>query len=147
MSTATATATANAAPTTASDLRDAAAAVRKNAYAPYSNFKVGAAMRAASGIIYVGANVENVSYPVGTCAEEAALAAMVAAGETEVIEAYVIADAPEPVPPCGACRQRLKEFGKDDVTVWMGTTDGKEEATTIGDLLPGAFDAGYMART
>ena len=115
----------------APDLREAAAAARENAYAPYSNFKVGAAMRGASGKIYIGANVENVAYPVGTCAEEAALAAMIVAGETEVIEAYVIADSPEPVPPCGACRQRLKEFGKDDVTVWMGTTDGKEEATTI----------------
>jgi len=129
----------------ASDLRDAAMAVRKNAYAPYSNFKVGAAMRAASGKIYVGANVENVSYPVGTCAEEAALAAMIAAGDTKVIEAYVIADCPSPVPPCGACRQRLKEFGQDNVTVWMGTTDGKEEATTIGDLLPGAFNPAHMA--
>ncbi|MEO1680673.1 MAG: cytidine deaminase [Pseudomonadota bacterium] len=134
-------------PNSAPDLREAATAARENAYAPYSNFKVGAAMRGASGKIYIGANMENVSYPVGTCAEEAALAAMIVAGETEVVEAYVIADAPAPVPPCGACRQRLKEFGKDDVTVWMGTTDGKEEATTIGDLLPGAFDAGYMARS
>ena len=131
----------------APDLREAATAARENAYAPYSNFKVGAAMRAASGKIYIGANVENVSYPVGTCAEEAVLAAMIVAGETEVIEAYVIADPPEPVPPCGACRQRLKEFGKDDVTVWMGTTDGEEEAITIGTLLPGAFDAEYMARS
>lgn len=131
----------------ASDLREAAKAVRKNAYAPYSNFKVGAAMRAKSGKVFVGANVENVSYPIGTCAEEAALAAMIAAGETEVIEAYVIADSPEPVPPCGACRQRLKEFGKDEVVVWMGTTDGKEEATTIGELLPGAFDMAHMTRS
>ena len=85
--------------------------------------------------------------PGGTVAGEATVAAMVFAGWTEVVEAYVIADSPEPVPPCGACRQRLKELGKNDVTVWMGTTDGKEEATTIGDLLPGAFDAGYMARS
>ncbi len=131
----------------AQELRAAAAAVRENAYAPYSNFKVGAAMRAASGKIYVGGNVENVAYPVGTCAEEAALAAMVAAGETEFIEAYVIADCPTPIPPCGACRQRLKEFGKDEVPVWMGTTDGAEEKTTVGDLLPGAFDPAHMARS
>ena len=95
-------------------------------------------MSVASGRIYVGADIENVSYPIGACTEEAALAA----GETEVIEAYVVAGAPEPVPPCGACRQRLKEFGKYDVVVWVGTTDGKEDATRIGDLLPGAFDAG-----
>ncbi|NQY59427.1 MAG: cytidine deaminase, partial [Cognatishimia sp.] len=77
-------------PNSVPDLREAAAAARENAYAPYSNFKVGAAMRGASGKIYIGANVENVAYPVGTCAEEAALAAMIVAGETEVIEAYVI---------------------------------------------------------
>lgn len=134
-------------PISASGLRDAASAVQKNAYAPYSNFKVGAAVRGKSGKVYAGANVENVSYPVGTCAEAAALAEMVAAGETEIIEVYVIADSPAPVPPCGACRQRLKEFGQEDVVVRMGTTDGKEEAATIGELLPGAFDAGHMARS
>ena len=134
-------------PNSAPDLREAAAAVRENAYAPYSNFKVGASMRAGSGKIYISANVDNVWYPVGTCAKEAALAAMIVAGETEVIEPYVIADSPESVPPCGARRQRLKEFGKDDVTVWMGTKDGKKETTTLGDLLPVAFDAGYMARS
>lgn len=130
-----------------SDLKEAATAVRLNAYAPYSNFKVGAAMRAASGRIYVGANVENVSYPVGTCAEEAALAAMIADGETKVIEAYVIADAPIPISPCGACRQRLKEFGEDDVIVWLGNTDGLEIQTTVGELLPDGFDQAHMVRT
>lgn len=131
----------------ASDLRTAALRVRENAYAKYSNFKVGAAVRAASGKIYVGANVENVSYPVGSCAEQSALAAMIAAGETEITEAYVVADCPSPIPPCGACRQRLKEFGAAEVTVWMGTTDGEEQETTIGDLLPGAFDPAHMARS
>lgn len=130
-----------------SDLREAVASVRERAYAPYSNFKVGAAMRAASGEIFVGANVENVSYPVGTCAEEAAFAAMIAGGETEVVEIYVIADSPTPIAPCGACRQRLKEFGKNDVAVWLGNTDGVETRTTIGELLPGAFDLAHMARS
>ena len=130
-----------------SDLKAAATAVRLNAYAPYSNFKVGAAMRAASGAIYVGANMENVSYPVGTCAEEAALAAMIAGGETKVIEAYVIADSPTPIAPCGACRQRLAEFGEDDVIVWLGNTDGLETQTTVGELLPGGFDQAHMARS
>jgi len=83
----------------------------------------------------------------GSGAGERARAASSGEGETKVGVAYVIADWPDPVPPCGASRQRLKEFGEDDVTVWMGTTDGKEDATTIGDLLPGAFDAGYMARS
>ena len=76
-----------------SELRKAAIAVRENAHAPYSKFKVGAAIRAGSGVIYVGCNVENVAYPEGTCAEAGAIAAMVAAGETELIQAYVVVDA------------------------------------------------------
>ena len=89
------------------DLRDAALAVRENAHAPYSGFKVGAALRGASGIIYRGCNVENVAYPEGTCAEAGAIAAMVAAGETAFTQAYVVAGSPLPVTPCGGCRQKL----------------------------------------
>lgn len=128
-------------------LKDAATAVRENAHAPYSNFKVGAAIRAASGTVYVGCNVENVAYPEGTCAEAGAIAAMVASGETEIAEVYVIADSPSPVPPCGGCRQKLAEFGKGGVAVTLATTDGVESETTIGDLLPGAFGADHMERT
>ena len=128
-------------------LKDAATAVRENAHAPYSNFKVGAAIRAASGTVYVGCNVENVAYPEGTCAEAGAIAAMVASGETEIAEVYVIADSPSPVPPCGGCRQKLAEFGKGAVAVTLATTDGVESETTIGDLLPGAFGADHMERT
>jgi len=126
-------------------LKDAAAAVRKNAHAPYSTFKVGAAIRAASGVIYAGCNVENVSYPEGTCAEAGAIAAMVAAGETELVEVYVIAKSPMPVSPCGGCRQKLVEFGAGDVVVTMGTTDGDEQAMTLAELLPGAFNSDHMA--
>ncbi|WP_083098356.1 cytidine deaminase [Pseudophaeobacter leonis] len=128
-------------------LKDAALAVRKNAHAPYSNFLVGAALRSASGTIYVGCNVENVAYPEGTCAEAGAIAAMVAAGERELAEVYVVADSPAPVPPCGGCRQKLKEFGAGDVRVTMGTVAGLERETTIAELLPGAFDAGHMERS
>lgn len=128
-------------------LKTAATAVRENAHAPYSNFKVGAAIRATSGTVYVGCNVENVAYPEGTCAEAGAIAAMVAAGETQLAEVYVIADCPSPIPPCGGCRQKLAEFGAGDVVVTMGTTDGSERATTIGDLLPGKFDASHMDRS
>lgn len=128
-------------------LKDAALAVRKNAHAPYSNFLVGAALRSASGTIYVGCNVENVAYPEGTCAEAGAIAAMVAAGERELAEVYVVADSPAPVPPCGGCRQKLKEFGAGDVKVTMGTVAGQERETTIAELLPGAFDAGHMERS
>ena len=122
----------------------AATAVRENAHAPYSNFKVGAAIRAASGAVYVGCNVENVAYPEGTCAEAGAIAAMIAAGDTVIAEVAVIADSPSPVPPCGGCRQKLAEFGAADVKVTMATLAGASETVCIAALLPGAFDAGHM---
>ncbi|WP_170458437.1 cytidine deaminase [Ruegeria arenilitoris] len=125
-------------------LKEAALKVRKNAYAPYSNFKVGAAVRTPSGEVFAGCNVENVAYPEGTCAEAGAIAAMVAAGENKLAEVYVVASSPQPVPPCGGCRQKLAEFGDKDVVVTMATVDGIETRTTIGDLLPGAFDASFM---
>ncbi|WP_170459220.1 cytidine deaminase [Ruegeria conchae] len=125
-------------------LKDAALKVRENAHAPYSNFKVGAAILSGSGALYVGCNVENVAYPEGTCAEAGAIAAMVASGETELAEVYVVAQSPQPVPPCGGCRQKLAEFGARDVKVTLATTDGAELETTIGQLLPGAFDASHM---
>lgn len=127
-------------------LLDAARAVREMAYVPYSRFKVGAAIRGRSGAIYRGCNVENVAYPEGTCAEAGAIAAMVAAGETELIEVAVIADSPSPVPPCGGCRQKLAEFARADTQVLLATTEGATLATTVGELLPGRFDAGHMVR-
>ncbi|WP_120636267.1 cytidine deaminase [Ruegeria sp. EL01] len=128
-------------------LKDAALSVREKAYAPYSNFKVGAAIRATSGQVFSGCNVENVAYPEGTCAEAGAIAAMVAAGEQQLAEVYVVASSPQPVPPCGGCRQKLAEFGKRDVKVTLASVDGTELETTIGQLLPGAFDASYMEGT
>lgn len=127
-------------------LADAARAVRENAYVPYSHFKVGAALKTPQGNVYIGCNVENVAYPEGTCAEAGAIAAMVAAGETEFTEAYVIADSPNPVPPCGGCRQKLMEFGKAGAKVTLATVDGAEFETTVGDLLPGAFTNDHMDR-
>lgn len=128
-------------------LIDDAKAVRPNAYAPYSDFKVGAAIRAASGAVYTGVNVENVAYPEGTCAEAGAIAAMVAAGETEIAEVAVIADCPEPVTPCGGCRQKIKEFAAPGVKVTMATLEGAELVMTVAELLPGAFDTIHMVRT
>lgn len=127
-------------------LKDAATAVRERAYAPYSRFKVGAALRSTSGNVHVGCNVENVAYPEGTCAEAGAISAMIAAGETELIEVAVIADSPSPVPPCGGCRQKLAEFGRHDTPVLLATTEGATLATTVGELLPGRFDAGHMVK-
>lgn len=125
-------------------LLKAATAIREMAYAPYSNFKVGAAIRAASGTVYSGCNVENVAFPEGTCAEAGAIAAMVASGDTEIVEVLVIADSPMPVSPCGGCRQKLAEFSAGEVRVTMATTGGKTQQTTVGDLLPGAFVPGHM---
>ncbi len=128
------------------ELKDAASAVRVHAHAPYSNFKVGAAIRSASGRIFVGCNVENVAYPEGTCAEAGAIAAMVAAGETEIAEAYVIAGSSMPVSPCGGCRQKLAEFAEGGVVVTMATTGGVEQRSTVAELLPGAFDTAHIGR-
>lgn len=127
-------------------LLKAATEVRENAYVPYSRFKVGAAIRGKSGAVYRGCNVENVAYPEGVCAEAGAISAMVAAGETEFIEVCVIADSASPVPPCGGCRQKLAEFARSDVPVTLATTDGKQLQTTVGELLPGRFDASHMDR-
>ncbi len=127
-------------------LVDAARAVRENAHAPYSKFKVGAALRAASGTVYQGCNVENVAYPEGTCAEAGAIAAMVAGGDTEIAEIAVVADSPKPVSPCGGCRQKIAEFAGPDVKVTLATTDGIVQETTVAALLPGSFDADYMSR-
>lgn len=120
--------------------------VRLRAYAPYSRFKVGAAIRATSGAVHVGCNVENVAYPEGTCAEAGAIAAMIAAGDTAIAEILVIADSPAPVPPCGGCRQKIAEFAAPDVKVTLCTTDGAQKVMSVADLLPGVFTAAHMAK-
>lgn len=127
-------------------LLDQAKAVRENAYAPYSRFKVGAALRSASGAVYVGCNVENVAYPEGTCAEAGAIAAMIAAGETSIAALYVIADSVEPVPPCGGCRQKIAEFAGPEVVVTLCTLDGAARRMSLAELLPGSFSAAHMDR-
>lgn len=128
-------------------LLEAATKVRENAHAPYSNFKVGAALRTKDGTIYSGCNVENVAYPEGTCAEAGAIAAMCAAGEREIVEVVVIADAPLPVTPCGGCRQKLAEFSAGDVQITMTTTQGNSMTMSMCELLPGAFTNEHMENT
>ncbi|WP_299301343.1 cytidine deaminase [uncultured Litoreibacter sp.] len=127
------------------DLIEHARAVRENAHAPYSKFKVGAAIKTASGAVFSGCNVENVAYPEGTCAEAGAIAAMCAAGEYEIAEIAVIADSPTPIPPCGGCRQKIAEFANAAVPVTLGTIAGETQVTSVSALLPGAFDASHMA--
>lgn len=128
------------------DLLEAARQVRERAWVPYSRFKVGAAIRAESGTIYQGCNVENVAYPEGTCAEAGAIAAMCAGGDYRIAEITVIADSPEPVPCCGGCRQKIAEFAGPEVRVTMATVDGKSRTVTVAELLPGVFSAAHMDR-
>lgn len=128
------------------ELIEIARAARENAYAPYSGFRVGAAIRCADGSVYGGCNVENVAYPQGTCAEAGAIAAMCVAGRREIVEVLVIADSPEPVTPCGGCRQKLAEFAAPDTPVLLADLSGPRARATVGSLLPGAFTPDHMTR-
>ncbi len=128
----------------AADLLAAARAARMHAYAPYSGFAVGAAVRGATGRVYAGCNVENAAYPAGTCAEAGASAAAVAAGERRIVETLVTADSDEPVTPCGACRQRLREFAGDDSPVHAAGADGLVATFRLGDLLPRSFGPQHL---
>jgi cytidine deaminase len=126
-------------------LRAASEAMR-NAYAPYSNYKVGAAVRAPSGAVYAGANVENSAYPQGQCAEASAIGAMVAAGESAITAVAVVAERLEHCPPCGGCRQRLSEFGGTETPVYLGRPGfGDPLTVTLGELLPGSFGREALA--
>jgi homotetrameric cytidine deaminase len=118
----------------------AADEVMHTAHAPYSQFRVGAALRTRSGAVHVGANVENVAYPQGQCAEASAIGALIAAGEREISAIAVVAEKLDVCPPCGGCRQRLSEFAAAETPVYLGRPGGSLHATTIGELLPLAFD-------
>jgi cytidine deaminase len=122
------------------DLHAAACSARTHAHAPYSRFRVGAAIRGASGQIYVGANVENASYPEGWCAETSAIAAMVMAGETEITGICVVGSGEQLVTPCGGCRQRMAEFSGAATPVMVGDETKVKRTFTLGDLLPEAFE-------
>jgi cytidine deaminase len=128
------------------DLLAAAEAARANAYAPYSKFQVGAAVRAASGAIFAGANVENAAYPVGTCAEAGAIAAMIAAGERVIVEVLVTGPGPDAITPCGACRQRIREFAAPDTKIHAAGPDGITMSFTLAALLPEAFGPAHLGQ-
>jgi homotetrameric cytidine deaminase len=120
-------------------LRAAEAAMRA-AYAPYSGFRVGAALRSADGGIYTGANVENAAYPQGQCAEASALGALVADGERKLTAAAIVAERVDFCPPCGGCRQRLAELAGPDTPIHLGRPGGPRRTVTLGELLPMAFE-------
>ena len=117
----------------------AAQAARARAYAPYSNFSVGAAVRGASGRIYSGCNVENAAYPVGACAEAGAIAAMILAGERRIEACLVIGGGQALCTPCGACRQRLREFADGAMPVHIAGPEGVRASFTLAALLPHSF--------
>lgn len=125
------------------ELIEAAKAVREKAYAPYSNFKVGAALRTKSGEIYTGCNVESASYGLTVCAERVAIWKAVSEGVTEFETIAVVADTHELTPPCGVCRQIIWEFC-GDVPVLFANLEGKNETVTMSELLPRAFDTKFL---
>lgn len=122
----------------------AAAAARAHAYAPYSRFPVGAAVLDEQGRIHAGCNVENAAYPEGTCAEAGAIAAMVLAGGRRIAGVAVCGEHPEPVTPCGGCRQKLREFAPDEAPVLVADPSGLRLRRTLGELLPASFGPGHL---
>jgi cytidine deaminase len=126
------------------ELLEAARRVRAHAYAPYSRYAVGAAVRGESGRVYAGANVENASYGLALCAERNAVAAAVAAGEKALTACAVVTSTSPPAAPCGMCRQVLAEFGPDALPIALLNERGEREDTTLGALLPRAFRRGAL---
>jgi len=121
------------------DLLTLARAMRDRAYAPYSTFHVGAALRAEDGTIHGGCNVENAAYPQGWCAEASAIAAMIGAGQRRIVEALVIGGGEALCTPCGGCRQKLREFAGDDLPIHVCGPEGLRRTLTLGALLPLSF--------
>jgi cytidine deaminase len=118
-------------------LLDAARAVQLQAYAPYSGFRVGAALEGADGRVFIGCNVENASYGLTICAEQSALVSAVAAGVRQFRRIVVVSDSDPPASPCGACRQMLAEFGLGLQVDAVGP--GRTQRWTLAELLPDAF--------
>ncbi len=121
----------------------AATDARENAYAPYSNFRVGAAVEADNGDIYIGCNVESASYGLTVCAERVAIWKGISVGEKKFKRIAVVVDTEELTPPCGVCRQIIWEFC-GDVPVILANLHGKSETVMMSELLPRAFDSKFL---
>ena len=124
-----------------------ARAAQARAYAPYSRFRVGAALRDENGGVHAGCNVENAAYPIGTCAEAGAIAAMILAGGTRIAEILVVGDGAALVTPCGGCRQRIREFARADTPVHVAGPEGVRRTVRFEDLLPLSFGPDNLAET
>ena len=122
----------------------AAKAAQAKAYAPYSKFRVGAALMTPDGAIYSGGNVENASYPEGWCAETSAIAAMAAAGARRIAEICVVGDGAALCTPCGGCRQRIREFADDATLVHVAAPEGVRATFRLSALLPNSFGPGHL---
>ncbi len=119
------------------ELKEKALSILGNAYAPYSGIRVAAAIEAEDGSVHLGVNVENASLGLTICAERAAVAAMITAGRRKIRKVVIVSSTPEPLPPCGACRQVLAEFGDDDtVVVSFSAATGERMEWRLGELAP-----------
>lgn len=127
------------------DLFDAARSVQSRAYAPYSHFPVGAAILSTNGKIYVGCNVENAAYPVGSCAEAGAISAMIAGGDNEIAVMLTICDSEGIGTCCGGCRQRIREFAGLAAPVYACGPQGVRAAFTVEQLLPSSFGPDHLS--
>ncbi len=125
------------------ELIEAAVNVREHAHAPYSNFKVGAAIRTKAGKIYTGCNIENATYGLTICAERTAIFKAISEGEKEFAAISVVADTEELTPPCGACRQIIWEFC-GDIPVIFANLKGDTETLQMSELFPRAFDTKFL---
>ncbi|MEH6690764.1 MAG: cytidine deaminase [Pseudorhizobium pelagicum] len=126
------------------DLFEAARAAMAKSYAPYSKFPVGAAIRADDGKIHVGANIENISFPQGWCAEPSAISAMIMAGGRRIEEIAVIAEKLPLCTPCGGCRQKIAEFASAETRIYLCDDQGVQKTVTMGELLPYAFETDLL---
>ena len=127
------------------DLFAAALAVQANAHAPYSHFRVGAAVRTASGRVFSGCNVENAAYPQGSCAEAGAISAMVAAGESVIVAVLTVCDGEAIGTCCGGCRQRLREFASGNTPIYAAGPEGVRATFTLDELLPHSFGPEHLS--
>ncbi len=122
-----------------SSLLPLAQTAASRAHCPYSHFPVGAAILSTAGNLYAGCNVENISFPEGSCAETGAIAAMIAGGDRAIAEILIYAPAADLVTPCGGCRQRIAEFSTPDTLIHLAGSNGIEQTLTLEQLLPGRF--------